>query len=191
MYYFSFYVKCCQASSTYKALHTPWCHFIFGLWRVSLAEYPSYSGFIPTCCRWYSVSWLLQELLLSSSGRGVRPRAWPFHISHLCCFCWEMIMRQQRMYLNCVCVMMVSKLYCFRYYIWTCVVITMFKLRCMSSYLWTCCNMWQGMLNHVRSWLYDGDDSRSFVILDGLPGLYGLKYDSVATPMVAIVLVLL
>jgi hypothetical protein len=47
------------------------------------------------------------------------------------------------------------------------------------------------MLNHVRSWLYVGDDLISFVILDGLPSLYGLKYDSVAALMVAIVLVLL
>ena len=35
------------------------------------------------------------------------------------------------------------------------------------------------------------DYSRSFVILDGLPGLYGLKYDSAITMAVAIVLVLL
>ena len=34
------------------------------------------------------------------------------------------------------------------------------------------------MLNHVRFWLYVGDESRSFVVLDGLPGLYELKYDS-------------
>jgi hypothetical protein len=39
--------------------------------------------------------------------------------------------------------------------------------------------------------LYIGYDLRSFVILDGLPGLYGLKYDSVAAPVVAIVLELL
>ena len=39
--------------------------------------------------------------------------------------------------------------------------------------------------------LYVGYDSRSFVILDGLPGLYGLKYDSVAALVVTIVLVLL
>ena len=26
-----FYAKGCQANSTYKALHDPWCHFIFGL----------------------------------------------------------------------------------------------------------------------------------------------------------------
>ena len=34
-----FYAKYYQASSTYKALHDPWSLFIFGLWRVSLAEY--------------------------------------------------------------------------------------------------------------------------------------------------------
>ena len=34
------------------------------------------------------------------------------------------------------------------------------------------------MLNHVRSWLCVGDESRPFMVLDGLPGLYGLKYDS-------------
>ena len=35
----AFYAKCCQARSTYKALHDPWSHFISNLWRVSLAEY--------------------------------------------------------------------------------------------------------------------------------------------------------
>ena len=35
------------------------------------------------------------------------------------------------------------------------------------------------------------DYSRSFVILDGPPGLYGLKYDSVVALVVAIILVLL
>ena len=34
-----FYAKCCQANSTDKALHTPWCHIISGLRQVSLAEY--------------------------------------------------------------------------------------------------------------------------------------------------------
>jgi hypothetical protein len=33
------YAKCRQASSTYKALHDPWCHFIFDLRWVSLAKY--------------------------------------------------------------------------------------------------------------------------------------------------------
>ena len=35
----TFYAKCCQATSTYEALHNPWSHFIFGLRWVSLAEY--------------------------------------------------------------------------------------------------------------------------------------------------------
>ena len=34
------------------------------------------------------------------------------------------------------------------------------------------------MLNHVRSWLYLGDELRPFMVLDGLSGLYGLKYES-------------
>ena len=34
------------------------------------------------------------------------------------------------------------------------------------------------MLNHVRSWLYMDHLSRPVVVLDGLPGLYGFKYDS-------------
>ena len=35
------------------------------------------------------------------------------------------------------------------------------------------------MLNHARCWVYVSDESRPFVVLDGLLGLYGLKYDSV------------
>ena len=38
------------------------------------------------------------------------------------------------------------------------------------------------MLNHVRSWLYVGDESRTFMVLDGLPGLYGPKYESATAP---------
>ena len=34
------------------------------------------------------------------------------------------------------------------------------------------------MLNHVQSWLYVDHLLRPFMVLDGLPGLYGLKYDS-------------
>ena len=35
------------------------------------------------------------------------------------------------------------------------------------------------MLNHVRSWLFVDRLSKPVVVLDRLPGLYGLKYDSV------------
>ena len=34
------------------------------------------------------------------------------------------------------------------------------------------------MLNRVRSWLYVDRLSRPVMVLDGLPGLYGLYYDS-------------
>ena len=37
------------------------------------------------------------------------------------------------------------------------------------------------MLNYVRSWLYVGNESRPFMVLNGLLGLYGLKYDSATT----------
>ena len=37
------------------------------------------------------------------------------------------------------------------------------------------------MLNHVLSWFYVGDESRPLVVLNGLPVLYELKYDSVTT----------
>ena len=39
--------------------------------------------------------------------------------------------------------------------------------------------------------LYVGYESRSFATHDGLPGLYGLKYDSTTALVVAIILVLL
>jgi hypothetical protein len=53
------------------------------------------------------------------------------------------------------------------------------------------CDMWHVCWIMYDIGLYVGYDSRSFVILDGLPSLYGLKYDCVTTPVVAIVLVFL
>ena len=42
--------KCCQATSTYTALHNPWSQFISGLWWVSLANttnfWPLYHAFL-------------------------------------------------------------------------------------------------------------------------------------------------
>ena len=61
----------------------------------------------------------------------------------------------------------------------------------MLNYLWTLCNMWHVCWIMYDLGLYVGYESRSFATLDGLPGLYGLKYDSVTTSVVAIVLVLL
>ena len=44
-------------------------------------------------------------------------------------------------------------------------------------YLRTLCNV-TCMLNHVRSWLFVDRLSKPVVVLDRLPSLYGLKYDS-------------
>ena len=78
---------------------------------------------------------VLQELLLSRRGRGVRPRARLFYVVLPMMLLLDSITNwyvfEQR------CVMLVLKLYCFRYYIWTWVVITLFVLRGMLNYLWT------------------------------------------------------
>ena len=57
------------------------------------------------------------------------------------------------------------------------IVITLFVLWCMLNYLWTyvTCGLYVESCLILVVWL---DYSRSFMILDGLPGLYGLKYDS-------------
>ena len=75
--------------------------------------------------------------------------------------------------------MLLSNLICFRYYL--------SNLDCNNfisysddgnvsanfMYYVTC------MLNYVRSWLFVDRLSKPVVVLDRLPGLYGLKYDSV------------
>ena len=42
------FMQIMSTSSTYKALHTLWCHFIYGLGRVSLAEYIQVLRVYPT-----------------------------------------------------------------------------------------------------------------------------------------------
>ena len=78
------------------------------------------------------------------------------------------------------CEMLVLKLLCFPYYyfIWN-LGCNNFNHTLMYGHVFV--NSMKHvpcMLNHVRSWLYVGDESRTFVVLDGLLGLYGLKYDS-------------
>jgi hypothetical protein len=145
-------------------------------------------GLFPTCCRWYCVSWLLHELLLSSYGRGVRPRARPFYVISPMLFLLDLIMNG---HVSEPCV------WWFQNYVASAtkfelgVVITLFVLRCILNYLRTLCNMWHVYwIMYGLGW-YIGYDSRSFVILNRLSGLYGLKYDSVTTPVIAVALVLL
>ena len=144
-------------------------------------------GVFPTCCRWYCIPWVLQELLLSRHGRGVRPQARLFYVVLSMMLLLDLITNWH--VFEQVCVMLVLKLYCFRYCSWT--------WYC-NNYIWTpmyvevlvnLCNMW------LVCWIMYNlvcvlDYSRSCVILDSLPGLYGLKYNSAIASVVAIVLVL-
>ena len=145
-------------------------------------------GLFLTCCRWYGVPWLLQELLLSSYGRGVRPRARPFCVVLPMMLLSDLILNWH-VFEPCV-------WWWFQNYIASAIaielgiVITIFELWCMLRYLWTyvTCGLYVESCMIFVVWL---DFSRSFMILDGLPGLYGLKYDSVIASVVAIILVLL
>ena len=145
-------------------------------------------GLFPTCCRWYRIPQVLQELLLSRRGRGVRPRAKLFYVVLSMMLLLDLITNWH--VFEQVCVMMVLKLYRFRYYIWTLGCNNSFRTPMYVELLVNLCNTW------LVCWImYDLgcmlDYSRSFVILDGLSGLYGLKYDSAIAPVVAIALVLL
>ena len=144
-----------------------------------------YSGFIPICCRWCDVPWLLQALHNSCSGWRVRPRVWSFYIISPMCFCWRWSYAGY-----------VFKLcwWCFE----TMLLPLLLNLGCNNTvetlmyenYLWTCCNMWLVVLNHVWAWFVRW----LFEILHdfiGLPGLYGFKYDGLIASVIAIVLVLL
>ena len=129
-------------------------------------------GLFSQCCRWHCVSWLLQELLLSRCGWGVslgqaslvipifafvdRDLAW-----HCIKLCWKLYLRTYLLPLY------LSNSVCNNFYSYS----------DDEKYLWTLCNMW-----HVCWILYDlgccNRLSRPVVVLDGLPGLYGFKYDS-------------
>ena len=153
----------------------------FCLWWVSLAEYL-------LILRVYFPLHGYYKIFLSHHGGGLRPWARLFYVVLPMMLLLDSIINWHVFEQGCL--MLVLKLYCFRYYIWTWVVITLFVLWCMLNYLWTyvTCGLYvESCTILVCMWLI----SRSFMILDGLPDLYGLKYDSVTALMVAIVLVLL
>jgi hypothetical protein len=53
------------------ALHDPWCHFISGFYRVSLAKYFVVLRVFSPLAAGYDVSWRLQELVGSCLSGGV------------------------------------------------------------------------------------------------------------------------
>ena len=129
-------------------------------------------GFISHCCRWHCVSWLLQELLLSRRGWGVslgqasllipvfafmdRDPTW-----HCIKRCWKLYFRT----------------YCFCFIYQTRFVITFIRTL-MEKYiceLYVICGMY---VKSCTILVVVNRLSGPVVVLDGLPGLYGFKYDS-------------
>ena len=74
--------------------------------------------------------------------------------------------------------MLLSNLICFLYYLSNLVcnnlIFILWWWICIYE-LYVICDI---MLNHVQSWLFVDRLSRPVVVLDRLPGLYGLKYDN-------------
>ena len=132
----------------YKALHNPWCH-LFSVMSGKSGWVPSRTqGFIPTCCRWADVLWLLYQLPVSCDGWCLGPWAWSFLTSRLMLLL-EMIIRWHYIWTPRVCVVWTND---FRYFYsnWFC-----------NNYVETLmylgykllCNRWWWPLNLLRSWL--------------------------------------
>ena len=141
-------------------------------------------GFIPIVADGTVLSWLFQELLLSRHGR-VSPRQVSL-INPSLMLLWKCD-HELALYLNNIVDVGFKLLICFHYYLtWTWFVITLIHTLMDELYLWTLCNVW-----HICWIMHDLScmlvESRPFAVLDGQPGLYGLKYDM----QNAIVLVLL
>ena len=113
---------------------------------------------------------------MSHCGRGVSPRQASL-INPSPMLLWKCD-RELTLYLNNVADVGFKLLICFRYYLtWTWFVITLIHTLMDELYLWTLCNVW------CVCWImYDLGcmlvASRPFAVLNGLPGLYGFKYDS-------------
>jgi hypothetical protein len=136
-----------SSQSTFiKALHTPWCHVISSLQRVSLAEYllvlralfplllqmvRCIMGIVSTVCIW-------RWATTGTKGNG-------HSVFLIWCFCWRWLLTGTLSKLS-VCV--VLKLLASAMLIWTCVIITLCsKLWCIQLLLRTLCNMWRWLLN--------------------------------------------
>jgi hypothetical protein len=138
-----------------KALHIPWCRFIFGLRRVSLAEYLLVlRTLFPLLLRWSNVLRLLHQLSVFGVGRQLRSRTIvvPYFLSDAFVENGYLL----ALYLNqkCVCFM---KIFASATLLWTWVLITLCsKLRCIQLSLRTLCNMWWWLLNLYDLGLYVG-----------------------------------
>ena len=178
------YAKCCQANSTDKAFHTPWCHIICSLWWVSLAEYilvlRVYSLLLQMiCCIMGTVRTAFILPWMRTKPWGMVLLSYP-----LCSGFARMIVALACIWTKCD---VDVKLLCFRYLNLVC---NNYELQCM----WDTCELFVNC-DVTCDWLcwimYDlglFEILRDFI---GLLDLYGLKYDDLIASVIAIVLVLL
>ena len=143
----AFYAKCYQASSTYKALHNPWSHFIFSLWWVSLAEYLLVLRVLFPLLQ--MAQFIMVIARVASIPSWMRSKPWVgFFTNSSICFCglWSYV----GTILNYVgkCYFQTQFASAIIYQTWF--VITLFHTLMMKMYLWTLCNMW-----HVSWIMYD------------------------------------
>ena len=101
--------------------------FYFWFMMAKSSWVPSHTqGLFPTCYRRYYISWVLQELLLSYHGWGIGPWARLYYVVLPMLLLLDSITNWH--VFEQVCVMLVLKLYCFRYCSWT---------WCCNIYIWT------------------------------------------------------
>jgi hypothetical protein len=168
------------------ALHDPWCHFISGLWWVSLAEYLLVLRVLfPTCYRLWSI--IATARFGGSCCNGeVWSWAWSFWVIFSLMLLLEvnlgtgMYLKSEKCWFQITLLPLPFNLSCNNYV----------ELRCILNYLWNGCNMWLVMLNHYDLGLYVGwfEMPRDFI---GLPELYGLKCENLITSVIIFVLVFL
>ena len=129
-------------------------------------------GFISHCCRWHCVSWLLQKLLLSHCGWGVSLGQASLVIPIL-------VFVNRDLAWHCI------KL-CWKLYLWTYLLplylSNSFVITFIRTLMMKCiCELYVICGTYVESCtilVVVNCLSRPVVVLNGLPGLHGFKYDS-------------
>jgi len=139
--------KCCQATSTYKALHNPWSQFISGLWRVSLADYLLVLRVLFPLLQ--MAQCIMDIARIASIPSWMRSEPWAgIFIILLSCFCglWSCVGTVIELCWQ----MLLSNLIFFCYYLSNLVCNNSIHTLMNELYLWTLCNMW-----HVCWIMYD------------------------------------
>jgi hypothetical protein len=113
-----------------KAYHDSLVSFILVLSGKSSWVPSRTQGFVPTCCRWADVLWLLYQLPLSCDGRSLGLWAMVIHYISSDAFVGRWFWVGTVFWTLCTCVIWTK---CFRYFHSNWFVITMFKLRCICD----------------------------------------------------------